>query len=667
MSYQEFEDAMKVGADTSSNKQSVTGAHGYGMKEAAWAFKQARIISIKNGKYSSRIFYWDEKGYPKYAWDKDEDGNEIIDYPVDKKIRSLTSIENEGTYFEAMIPDDIPCPTRATCHSELRDNILLRTINQSDKFEINLGEKDNKTGKTTFYTVKYHLPEILALREDRKAIDMDEFSFEYPGYGIINCKYEIYLSKNELPHTGDKREAGILICAGPFTVLDCSLFELGGKVAYRFFGKAVLTGPIRAICKNEKILDDKREAGLIKKTPLYENLYKRFHKKLEDLIEKERRRLFKSTREISKKIIDNKVDLLKEFNKIDREETEESTDLKGDEKFDPGPNGIRFCVPYDYLKLTEKQGKNIHIVIDTTVIPIGSEIELSVNKDGLDCYPIKFLVTKKETNKRDVFKKKITFESDIIDNYVVTASVKDMLNKAVLNIEVVSDPRLNIKNPIEFVPSDQDIVAGKEKKFPLIVDFSRVDLNEEIKFDTNTHLFTINKRLKLLRDSKQIYHNIYELPVPIFCSGRPGQKGEVKIIIGSATATLKLNIIHKKDRHLKGDFNGIKDDDDLEPDSLSYYEEKIIYVCRNHPILRHYRSNKQGEKSLAYRILYSDIIIREFCKTLTRKKVRTFGNVSAEDFRVRFDREYEKLYKKHSARLHKFCINPKNIETIKID
>jgi hypothetical protein len=668
MNSQEFSKAMKVGADTSSDKEGVTGAHGYGMKEAAWAFNQARIISIKEGKYSSRIFYWDEDDSPKYAWDKDDDGKEIIDFSVDEKIKSITGIEKEGTYFEAIIPDGISCPSRPTCNSELSENILLRTINQSERFEIGLGEKD-KNGKIIYYSIQYNPPQTLSLRPDRNQIDLGEFSFEYPGYGIINCKYEIFLSKDELSYTGEKREAGILICAGPYSILDCTLFELGGKVESRFFGKAVLTGPIRSICKNEKILDDKRESGLIKKTPLYENLYKRFHKKLEELIEEERKRLNKTTKEISKSLLDNKIDLLKEFNKIDREETEESTDIEGVDKFQPGPNGIRFCVPQDYIKLIEKQSKNVYIVIDTTIISIGSQIELSSKKAGINYDPVKFSVTKEETDSRDIFKKKITFQSDVIDTYLVVATIQDMVNKADLNIDVVSDPRLKIKNPIEFVPSEQDIVAGKEKKFSLIIDYSKIDTSQELKYDADGHLFNLNKHLKILRDSTQIFQNFYELLIPIYCTGRPGQKGDVKIIIGSETAILKLEIIDKRDRHLRGDFKGIKEDDDLDPEVLGYYEpdDKIIYVSRNHPIFRYYRSNKQGEKHIAYRVLYSDVIIREFCKALGRKKVRIFENTSAEDYRVRSEREYEKIYKKHSTRLHKFCVDPKNLESLKVD
>ena len=664
MNHEEFNKAMKVGADTSGDKEAVTGAHGYGMKEAAWAFSQATIITIKEEKYSSRIFYW-EDGYPKSAWDKDDNDEEIIDRPVYRTVRLITGIENEGTYFEGIIPKDISCPQRSTCHGEIKDNILLRTINQSEKFEISLGEKDNK-GKITFYNIQYHMPEILPLREDRQAIDEGEFSFDYPKYGIVNCKYELFLSKTELLHTGDKREAGILICAGPFTVLDCSLFELGGKVAYRFFGRALLTGSIRKICKNEKILEYKREEGLIKKTPLYTNLYNRFHKRLEKLIDKERKRLSRATREISKVIIDNKESLLKEFNKIDKTETEESTNIPGDTKFDPGPDGMRFCVPYDYLQIIEKQKKNVHIVINTDSIPIGSEVSLSTDKKSVEFDPVKFLVTKEETDNDDVFKKKISFKSDIIDSYAVTASIKDMLNKANLNIKVISDQRLRIKKPIEFIPAEQDIVAGKKKEFQLILDGSQIDLNEEIDYETDVHLFAINKKIKLY-DSKQIYRNIYELMIPIFCSGRPGQKGELKLIIGSNSANLKLNIIDKRERHLRGDFNGIKDGDELEPDILSYYEDKIIYLYIHHPIFRHYRSNKQGEKGLAYRLLYSDVVIREFCKVLTRKNIKAFGNISAEDFRVRFDRKYERLYKKHAVSLHKLCINPKNLEAMKVD
>lgn len=167
----------------------------------------------------------------------------------------------------------------------------------------------------------------------------------------------------------------------------------------------------------------------------------------------------------------------------------------------------------------------------------------------------------------------------------------------------------------------------------------------------------------------KIWHNYYELMMPIYCSGKPGQKGNLKVKIGTESTTLKLNIIHKKDRFMKGDFHGIKNDEEMDPETIGYYEpdEKIIYVCRNHPILRHYRSGKGAEKNITYKLLYSDVIIREFCKALSRKKVPSHENMDAEEFRVRFDKQYDKLYKKHSIRLHKFCINPKNIEMIKAD
>jgi hypothetical protein len=59
------------------------------MKEASWAFETARIVTIKGGTYSSRVFYWDKNGFPKYAWDKDEQNTEIKDRLVSKKNKRL--------------------------------------------------------------------------------------------------------------------------------------------------------------------------------------------------------------------------------------------------------------------------------------------------------------------------------------------------------------------------------------------------------------------------------------------------------------------------------------------------------------------------------------------------------------------------------------------------
>lgn len=665
MSYDAFKKALRVGEDTSGDKESVTGAHGYGMKEAAWAFKQTKIVTLHDGKYSTRIFYWDDDDTPVSAWNKDEKENEIYNFPIDEKIISETGIEKEGTYFEALIPEEISCPRPDTLYRELSNHILLRTINQSGKFNIVLEYKEGKRRKISAHQIKYALPEVLTLKE-HKMCETGEFSFNYPNYGIVNCSYEICIATRDLDSTGYSRGAGLLICAGPFSVLDCTLFGHGGRHASRFFGKVLLSGDsIRSICKNEKIVDDQRSAGLIKMTPLYRNLYKRLHPILEELIEKERKRLMRKTGNVSKGIIENKIDLIKEFNKIDRKETEESTKFKGDIKFDPGSNGIRFCVPDDYLKLTEKQERGVHIVADTSMIPDGSEIELKQDKEGISIDPKDIVISKKDIDDKGIFKRKISFKSDTLDAFLVTAYVKGMLNKTELNIDVIRDPRIHIKKPIEFVSSKQDIVTRKKKNFPLIINFSKVKKNEKISLDYDNKLFNITKKLKL-SDAEQIHEDFYELILPIYCSGKPNQQGVVTVEINGYNETLRLNIIHPRDKHLRGDFEGIDENRDDDPDELSYYDKKIIYISINHPILRHYRRSKDSEKSIAYRALYSDIIIREFCKALTRKKIKTSHHRHSEDYRVKFDEKYEEIYKKHSARLHKLCINPKILEKLKV-
>ena len=481
----------------------------------------------------------------------------------------------------------------------------------------------------------------------------------------LNCKYEIYIATRELDAHGDGREAGLLICAGPFSVLDCTLFDLGGKVASKFFGTIILSGHMREICKHEKIVDEKRETGILKKTPLYENLSRVFHPKLELLIEKERRRLSKKTSEVSEGIIENKLDLIKEFNKIARqEETNEITEIKGDYKFDPGPNGIRFCVPEDYLKLTEKQEREVHIVVDTTMIPNGSEIEIKQDKEGISVDPKNIRITEKETDNKGRFRTKISFKSDATDYFLITAYVKGMLNKAKLNIDVIKDPRLYIKNPIEFVPSEQDIVMKKKKDFSLIIDFSRANKNETISFSSD-NIFSINQKPKL-SDAKQICGDFYELTVPIYCEGKPKQKGVVTAEIGENIATLNLEVIHSKDKYLKGKFEGFDEDKEDNPDDVSYYDNKIIYIFVNHQILKHYRRGMDAEKSTAYRVLFSDILIKEFCKELTRDKIKTTHYQNPEEYRVKFDGKYNELYKKNSARLHSICINPENLEKLKV-
>ncbi len=269
-----------------------------------------------------------------------------------------------------------------------------------------------------------------------------------------------------------------MICAGPFSVLDCTLFNHGSKIAHRFFGKVVLKGPIREISKKERILDDRRISGLIRNTPLYTALAKQFNPLLEELIEKERKRLSKQMKDIEKEVIHHKDKLLKALNKIAK--NDEKTDSRGDDKFDPGEEGMRFGISGNYEKLVENQTKKIYLIVDTSKIPINSDISIEMDKPGLIVNPKKIKISKKGINKKGVFKEKISFYSETIDEFSAEAFVKGMVNKAKINFEVIKDERLNIKEALEFFPKKQDVVNGKSKKVSLIINKSRISKDEEL-------------------------------------------------------------------------------------------------------------------------------------------------------------------------------------------
>lgn len=658
-----FETALKIGGDTGSEKEKKTGAHGYGMKEAAWAFENAIITSINKEKYSSRIFWWDEKDNPKYDWDIDYKNNLLKNVSVNSRIREETKIIKEGTFFEGKVPENIPFPNFDALWGTLNDHILLRKINQSDSFEINFAYMD-KNKRTVSRQLKYRPPETLSFEEGSVPLKSGEFSFHYPKYSVINCHYKIHLAKHELNSSGENREAGLLICAGPISVLDCTLFNQGGKIANRFFGEIILDGPLRKISKEQRIIDDKRVVGLIKNTPLYENLEKNLGPILEKLIEKERKRLTKSFRDVQEGILEKKEKLLKALNKIAKDIEKEEIDIIGDDKFDPGEDGIRFCIVEDsYLKIFENQNKNLHIVVDTSKISSDSEIIIkSKDKQDIKIVPNKFLVKNMDPVDNSILKKKINFSPSKTEEYQVTAYVGGMLNKAELDIDVVEDERLHIKNSIEFIPSEQDIVSRKSKNFSLIIDFSKINKNSELKLIYDK-IFEIDKKKIKLEKAKKIKDKIYELEIKIFCSGKPKENGKVKVSIDNVETELHLNVISSRDKHLKGPFEQIEEDPDKDPSELGYYnpDNKTIYISINHPILKHYLP----DTNISYRILYADVIVREACKALARKNVKLFLNSGAEDYRVKFDRKFDEYYKKHSSSLHKFCIDPANLELLK--
>jgi len=521
----------------------------------------------------------------------------------------------------------------------------------------------DKNKKTASRQLKYRSPEILSLEADQHPLKSGQFSFQYPKYGTINCYYKIFLAKHELNNYGDTKEAGLLICAGPISILDCTLFNRGGKIANRFFGEAILEGPLRKISKEQRILNERRVGGLLPDTPLYENLERNLGPILEKLIEKERKRLAKSYRNVQEGVLEKKDKLLKALNKIAKNIEKDETEIIGDEKFDPGEGGIRFCLPEDsYLKIIENQDKNLYLVVDKSKIPLNSEIIIKSDLKGIEISPNRFLVKEMEITDNEIsLKKKINFRPLNTKEYKITAHVSGMLFQTDLYVDVIEDKRLQIKNAIDFIPSEQDIVSKKYKKFSLIINFSKVDKNKDICFVADD-IFELNNKIKL-KKARKIKDNIYELDVKVFCKGKPKEKGNIKAILREYESELSLNVISSRDKHLKGPFENIKDDTEIDPQEIGAYleDEKTIAIFVNHPLLKHYKP----ETSPYYRTLYADIIVKEAFRELTRKHLKPFTNDSAEGYRTKFDKKFNKYYKKHGVPLHKFCIDPSNLELLK--
>ena len=125
--------------------------------------------------------------------------------------------------------------------------------------------------------------------------------------------------------------------------------------------------------------------------------------------------------------------------------------------------------------------------------------------------------------------------------------------------------------------------------------------------------------------------------------------------------------ISSKDKNLKGILEDIKDDDEQDPDEMTYFQNKIIYININHPLFLYHKRNKEGINSLQYRMIYADAIVREYCNELTRNDLKPFENLPALEYRDKYEIKFNKLYKKYSSILHKICIDPKLIKILKSD
>lgn len=651
MDYNQFNKALGVGAKTSGLNEisTVTGSQGFGLKEACWGFSTAKIYSIKDNKIT--ICEFSNTDTPLWRWVKKDE-------VVTKEERELTHISLNGTHIEGTLPPNniFSHPRVNTVYDCLCKNYLLRKINTSPKFNILFYDLEDLT--STPKRIFHIYPEGSLKREGNYSFNMDK-------YGLFECQYKIYLTNSIILESfGDSRENGLLIYYSEFSILDnCLLGFDNHRLANRVFGEIKINGPVNKMLDNNERIFGERRKGLYTDHEFYKKISGGIMSILDSFLSTELRNLYDRSRDVSKNTVENINTLLREMNRIFKDETKEDKPIDvPNDKYRP-KNGFSFC-DYDFLTITEFEPKSVHLVADMDVIPDNSKVKIVTDIADIKIIPSDLEFKKSDGNERGICKKKIILYSEFADvEGKISAQVLDTLKTAELLIKVKENPKLHFEGNLAFIPNEREIVDRERELITLIIKNNTIKSGNEIKLSSDGNILEFYDTIVVSKETvHKITENISELSISITGRG-VGKKTTLKAEFNNESTILNIEVVSKSEQKFRGYFKGIEEKDDEGTKELGHYDKGIIYVHTDHPMVKHYRNLTNYEENPSYRTFYADIIVRIFVDQLTRRKLVDFskGEAAREQYLAKFD-EYYHLY---SPKLHPFVVSLDNIEKFK--
>jgi len=651
MNREEFDKALKVGAKSSGldKVNTVTGSQGFGLKEACWAFQEASLYTIKNGN----IIICKFKNTEKPLW------KEIKDGKITEQERKFTGINGNGTFIEGILPpkEKVSRFRANTAYEKICKNFLLRRINTSPKFQIMFFDLEDAT--STPKRVIYNYPEGVLKREGI-------YEFKIEKYGKFNCNYKIYMTqKSNLENFGDIKECGLLIYYSQFSVLDNTLLGFDShRLATKIFGEIKIDGPINIMLNNnERIFGEKRK-GMYQDHELYKKIKDGVKEILDAFLRTEERSMYSRSKDVAKNTVENINALLKEMNRIFRDETKEIQDIDvPNDKYRP-KNDLSFC-DYTFVTIMEFEDKGIYLVADMNIIPDNSKIEIFSSSEDIKVFPGETEFNKKDANERGICKRKIIFYSETPDaEGKITAKVRDVLKSTEVLVKVKENPKLHFNRSLAFIPNEKTLIDGKRESTSLLIKRSMIKEGDKIRFDCKDGFLQFDKEIFISKNnSKNLTKDVNELSIFLLGNGID-RKTKLKAYFGDEETSIDMEIISKTTQKFRGFFKGIEEKDDEGTKELSHYENGIIYIHTDHPMVQHYIKLPNYEEDTSYRTFYADTVVRAFVAQLIRKKLVDFGTgISARD---QYIQEFDKYYSKYSVRLHKLIISLEAIEKLKI-
>jgi hypothetical protein len=633
-----------------------------GLAQVLFTQKYGNVKSIKDG--NSYICKYIKES--KHRTRKPKRGFDISSGPkVTKELRDAWRIpQGNGTVVEFVLREDINIkkPQPEKLYEKLCNFFMLRKIisdpNRVVKFMV-IHRKSQPIEKI----LRPNTPIEGRLLSEKK------LQMTYDNYHPIEIEIELYENRTELVQWEggiEDREGGLLIFDDKDRIYDLTLFKFDRYPdARKLYGNIRLNGAYEIIKDRldnyyEEVVLESRD-GLNPKHAFYDELCRVLEPWLEPHVKEQRKRKGAEQDSLSEESKKRQAKAFEILNKLYKTLTEE-IDIIGPEPGKeelPPENGLEFVRSQIKTTLGKKYG--LVLRIDTDIIPMGTEVELSSNNQNIKIQPPNFLLGEKTS--RVLSKTIVIFGTKACEVGVVKAVACD--KKAEVLVEVVEQDVFKLTDAMAFHPDQVYAYSGRTSFLNLYINTIQIPLGSIIGFTSTNPDIVLECEQTKLDTRSTVGDETAKLVVPFVGHGI-GQKGEIRATHINYVARAEVAIISKIEKPPKkseGKFSGEWRYESLGRDVRTEYDPPTgdIIVNSDHPLNIKYfgqYAKKAYETYLHCQIYLAELIIDE-CLHLSVGEAQRLGKLKdridpATDLRIYIEEQRYKI----GDTVHTYFVKP---------
>lgn len=647
MSYEEVEqNYTKYGAATSGLKsgKKVRGYFGQGAKDALAFFSEGQIITFKNGICVKCDIFMNNDEPSFRLYDPEE---------ATEQIREEFGIQENGTiaFFKAENDKGVTVPQYLTVFSELGNNFLLRKIMTNKKRKVYLTDVNSKETKKIKYT-----------QPVGEIIENDSFSIPYKTYDNFLVNLTIFRSNGELSQkeSGFTREGGILITDDENSVLDLSLFKYDNEpLLSNIYGEACIHN-FRILLENEEpVLREERD-GLDNKNPFYQSLKSELEKRLESILNQERK---KKEKEDQQKLDLEEANRFKKafnlLNKIAQDEVQSAIKLTDADDLEYPKNG--FCLYPATAEVTIGKKYRLELRYDTKMFKKKDIIKITCSTNKVSFSPNEINAQEEE---KGIMRKYITIEgleSNVDAILSCACGEKNTRSK----ISIVPDNELYIDGLL-FQPQSLTLHPNQPRKVSLLVYTKIIESGELITLTSSNENISVGTTQITVNEYDSQRH-VCKYEIDVWGDGI-GQQAEIWARTSIYETFMEVNIASKVVNPPPRSFGMFDpepffDSQNTDPNFRSSYSEasKKITIYTNFPTVKFYLGPEaKYRKTIIGQIYVAEIIAEKCFWEMSKRKIDNSGimiSTSPESFMEKVLLEANTLSKKYGAKLHESLVD----------